>query len=128
LNFHTVVTNLLLKRFLLALELIVGIVKNLNHLLDFRLVLLNLEQPATDVVLLPLQQFLIALLLVPDGCLQKLDLLLVAMVQLLDGSGEVLLVGLELLHARFEVVGVRVVAVVLIVHLNYTVNYGLNKY
>jgi hypothetical protein len=89
---QTIIINLLLKLCLFALELPMRIVQNLNHFLDFILVLLHLEQPAVDVVLLPLQELLTTLLLMGNRRLQQTDLLLVAKIELFNGSRQLLLV------------------------------------
>ena len=66
---NTIIADFLLKLILLGLELPMRIVQYLNHLLDLILILLHLEQPPIDVVLLPLEKLLASLLLMGYSCL-----------------------------------------------------------
>jgi hypothetical protein len=104
--------------FLLLLEVLMCVVKYLDHLLDLVLVSLHFEQGFIDVLLFPPQQFVVPLLLLADGAFQQSDLVLVAHVQLLDCLAQVGLVLLELFDARLLLVVMAVVVVVGETHLN----------
>lgn len=95
-----------------------SIIKNIDHLLDFDIIPLHLKQIFIKVPVLPLQKFLNPVLLLSDGVLEQGDLLLIALIERIDGLAEVQLVLLELLDACLKRVGMWG----LIVHLNLNCN------
>ena len=80
------------------LKMLMSSIQDLNHFLDFFLIPLNIEDILINMILLPLQQFLVLELLLGKRLLKERYFLLVTNVQVFDSLSQVQLVLLELLN------------------------------
>ena len=82
-------------------EVVVGIIQNLNHFFDLKLIALDIEERLINVLLFPFKQLLVFHGLLRNGLFKKVDLFRVATVEVVEGLAELSLVLLQLFDPFF---------------------------